>query len=93
MVAVLDTCTRTGEDTERDRFWQAWDEFFTALRQARAQSAREHSDGLTIAQYQLLIAVEEAGRTRCVDLAPTRGFLPWPGLPTGRRRLGAAPIT
>jgi DNA-binding MarR family transcriptional regulator len=42
-----------------EQFWAAWDEFFAALRRARGRAARDHG-GLTLSQYRLLCAVEQA---------------------------------
>lgn len=42
-----------------ERFGAAWNEFFTAVRQARGRAAAEPAAGtLSLAQYQLLVAFE-----------------------------------
>jgi DNA-binding MarR family transcriptional regulator len=58
-VALAQMPARAREDHAGDAFWASWDEFFAALRRARGRAAREHG-GLTLSQYRLLCAVEQA---------------------------------
>jgi DNA-binding MarR family transcriptional regulator len=58
-MAVVQMPARAREDHSGQSFWAAWDEFFAALRRARGRAAREHG-GLTLSQYRLLCAVEQA---------------------------------
>ena len=50
---------RAPVDMPEAKFWGAWDEFFAALRRARGRAARDQG-GLTLSQYRLLCAVEQA---------------------------------
>lgn len=59
--------------TDYEELWRAWDEFFTALNQARGRAAREQSDGLTIPQYRLLSAIAESPEARSGELAERVG--------------------
>jgi DNA-binding MarR family transcriptional regulator len=61
------------DDEAQDAFWQAWDEFFAALRRARSRAARTQADGLTLSQYNLLLAVADSPMARCGDLADQVG--------------------
>jgi DNA-binding MarR family transcriptional regulator len=75
-------------DTATDQqaaFWQAWDEFFTALRGARGRGAAERGDRLTHSQYRLLSAIADAPDGRCGELAEQVGAAP----PTVTRMLTA----
>jgi DNA-binding MarR family transcriptional regulator len=65
--------TGQGADAGQDAFWQAWDEFFAALRRARSRAARTQPDGLTLSQYNLLLAVADCPLARCGDLAEQVG--------------------
>lgn len=48
-----------GEPDAAERFADAWDEFVLAIR--RAQSRSQPSDELTLAQYYLLLPLDQAG--------------------------------
>jgi DNA-binding MarR family transcriptional regulator len=69
---------------EVERFSGAWDEFFAAVRRARGRAAQRVDAGaLTLAQYQLLAAFEDA-RELCVgELAVAGGI----ATPTATRML------
>jgi MarR family transcriptional regulator, negative regulator of the multidrug operon emrRAB len=56
-----------------EELWNAWDEFFIALNQARGRAAREQSDGLTVPRYRLLSAVAESPAARSGELAGRMG--------------------
>ncbi|MFN2615714.1 MAG: MarR family winged helix-turn-helix transcriptional regulator [Thermoleophilaceae bacterium] len=50
-------------------FDAAWDDFFAAIRRARARAAREPGGELTIPQFQLLVALGETPGTPVGELA------------------------
>lgn len=53
---------------DTDAFWQAWDQFFAALRGARGRAHHEQP-GLTNSQFRLLSAVADSPDGRCGGLA------------------------
>jgi DNA-binding MarR family transcriptional regulator len=61
------------KDADPDAFWQAWDEFFAALRRARGRAAHDQPGALTHSQYRLLLAVADSPQARCGDLAELVG--------------------
>jgi len=75
MPAATPTKARATDEgpSDYEDLWRAWDEFFTALNQARGRAAREQSDGLTVPQYRLLSAVAEAPAARSGELAERMG--------------------
>jgi DNA-binding MarR family transcriptional regulator len=70
---LLETRTKQDDGQAQEAFWHAWDDFFAALRRARARAAREQADGLTLSQYHLLLAVADCPMARCGDLADQVG--------------------
>lgn len=68
-----------------EAFWQAWDDFFTALRRARGRGAAAQGLGLTHSQFRLLCAIAAAPDGRCGELAEQVGVAP----PTVTRMLTA----
>jgi len=58
---------------EQERLWQAWDQFFAALRRARGRAAHEQPHGLTQSQFRLLSAVADSADGRCGELAEQVG--------------------
>lgn len=56
-----------------EAFWQAWDEFFAALRRARGRAARELDAGLTLSQYRLLCVVDREPTAGLRELAELVG--------------------
>lgn len=52
-----------------EALWKSWDDFFTALNQARGRAARGQADGLTVPQYRLLSAVARWPEARSGELA------------------------
>jgi len=89
MSALMPARTQTNVATEADSpsdygtLWKSWDDFFTALNQARGRAARAQSDGLTVPQYRLLSAVAELPAARSGELAERMGVSP----PTTTRML------
>jgi DNA-binding MarR family transcriptional regulator len=67
-----------------DEFEQAWDHFFSAVRRARGRAARETgTEGLSLAQYQLLAAFCDRNEWPVGELAEAGGVAP----PTATRML------
>jgi DNA-binding MarR family transcriptional regulator len=67
-----------------ERFEVAWDQFFAAVRKARGRAARETgTEGLTLAQFQLLSAFHERPEWPVGALAEAGGVAP----PTATRML------
>lgn len=75
--------TDAGSLSDYEALWKSWDDFFTALNQARGRAARAHSDGLTVPQYRLLSAAAELPAARSGELAERMGVSP----PTTTRML------
>lgn len=81
----------TTQSSDRDRpaaeegLWEAWDEFFSALRRARGRAAAAHPEGeLTLSQYRLAEAIDAGGGTiRTGELAGLIGV----AQPTATRML------
>jgi DNA-binding MarR family transcriptional regulator len=60
--------------SEQDEaFWQAWDEFFAAIRRVRGRAASGLDGGLTISQFHLLSAAEERPEAGLRELAEQVG--------------------
>jgi MarR family transcriptional regulator, organic hydroperoxide resistance regulator len=70
---------------EREAFEQAWNDFFAAVRRARGRAARDPRLGLSLAQYQVIAPLEEAGELPVGELACAAGI----ATPTTTRMLGA----
>jgi DNA-binding MarR family transcriptional regulator len=70
-------------DAGREDFEESWDEFFSAVRRARGRAAREQTDGLTLAQYQLLLPLRETPELPVGELAIGAGI----ATPTATRML------
>lgn len=68
-----------------DRFGEAWDQFFSAIRRARGRAARKRAGGLSLSQYHLLAALADCPRLPVGELALAAGVSP----PTATRTLDA----
>jgi MarR family transcriptional regulator, organic hydroperoxide resistance regulator len=69
---------------EAERFSEAWDEFFAAVRRARGRAAQGHEPGtLTLAQYQLLAVFEREKELSTGEVALAGGV----AAPTATRML------
>jgi len=69
-----------------ERFSEAWDEFFAAVRRARGRAAQAQRPGaLTLAQYQLLAVFDRETELSVGDVALAGGV----ATPTATRMLGA----
>jgi DNA-binding MarR family transcriptional regulator len=80
------TATATHATADELAFRAAWDEFFAAVRRARGRAARDRKPGsLTLAQFQLLAAFEDARELSVGELALAGGVAP----PTATRMLSA----
>jgi DNA-binding MarR family transcriptional regulator len=70
--------------SELEEFERAWDHFFSAVRRARGRAARETgTEGLTLAQFQLLASFGERNEWPVGELAEAGGVAP----PTATRML------
>ena len=79
----------TSSTDVREAFDAAWDEFFGAIRRARGRAAGEaEREGLSLAQFQLLYAFAERGRS---DRIPVGALAESAGIaqPTATRTLDA----
>jgi len=73
-----------GEDArEREAFERAWNDFFAAVRRARGRAARDPRLGLSLAQYQVIAPLEEAGELPVGEVACAGGI----ATPTATRML------
>ena len=68
---------------EREAFERAWNDFFAAVRRARGRAARDLRRGLSLAQYQVIAPLEEAGELPVGELACAGGI----ATPTATRML------
>ena len=68
---------------EREAFERAWNDFFAAVRRARGRAARDPRLGLSLAQYQVIAPLEEAGELPVGELACAGGV----ATPTATRML------
>jgi DNA-binding MarR family transcriptional regulator len=85
-VAARSPVLAEGEDArEREAFEHAWNEFFAAVRRARGRAARDPRLGLSLAQYQVIAPLEEAGELPVGEVACAGGI----AAPTATRMLAA----
>ncbi len=78
------SATRNQRSSELAEFEQAFDAFFAAVRRARGRAAGEtNTEGLTLAQYQLLAAFGDREEWPVGELAEAGGVAP----PTATRML------
>jgi DNA-binding MarR family transcriptional regulator len=85
MTAGVSAPTESSEAPERDAFERAWNDFFAAVRRARGRAARDLGPGLSLAQYQVISPLEEAGGLPVGELACAAGV----ATPTATRMLDA----
>jgi MarR family transcriptional regulator, organic hydroperoxide resistance regulator len=85
-VAVRSPALAEGEGArEREAFERAWNDFFAAVRRARGRAARDPRLGLSLAQYQVISPLEEAGELPVGEIACAAGI----ATPTATRMLDA----
>ena len=71
---------------DAERFADAWDEFFAAVRRARGRAAQAQKPGaLTLAQYQLIAVFEREDELSVSEVALAGGV----AVPTATRMLSA----
>ena len=85
MAARSPTTAEVHDVRERAAFEQAWNDFFAAVRRARGRAARDPRLGLSLAQYQVIAPLEEAGELPVGELACAAGI----ATPTATRMLDA----
>jgi DNA-binding MarR family transcriptional regulator len=70
---------------DRREFERAWNDFFASVRRARGRAARDLGAGISLAQYQVIAPLEEAGKLAVGELALAAGI----ATPTATRMLDA----
>src|SRR5437867_7410159 len=83
-MAVRLPASAEGKDArEREAFERAWNDFFAAVRRARGRAARDPRLGLSLAQYQVIAPLEDAGELPVGEVASAGGI----ATPTATRML------
>jgi DNA-binding MarR family transcriptional regulator len=59
---------------EREEFERAWNDFFASVRRARGRAGRDLGPGISLAQYQVISPLEEAGALPVGELAYAAGI-------------------
>jgi DNA-binding MarR family transcriptional regulator len=84
-MAVRPTTPSHREELEREAFERSWDGFFAAVRRARGRAARDPRLGLSLAQYNVIGPLEDAGELPVGEIAAAAEI----ATPTATRMLDA----